>query len=75
VNDLTITAYTWNLNFIDFISVNVHYINDEFDLVSQTLEVRNLEGSQTSHNIANALFTILEEWRVLKKGKIKFFYT
>ncbi|KAE9032769.1 hypothetical protein PR001_g10457 [Phytophthora rubi] len=63
----SITSDIWTTrNARSYIAFTVHYVNDEFEFVSWTLEVNDIPGKHDAAVIAAALELIMEEWGLSK---------
>ncbi|KAE9071288.1 hypothetical protein PF005_g29757 [Phytophthora fragariae] len=63
----SITSDIWTArNAHSYIAFTVHYVNDEFDFVSWTLEVKEIPGKHDAAAVAAVLELIMEEWGLSK---------
>ncbi|KAJ8571857.1 hypothetical protein ON010_g4976 [Phytophthora cinnamomi] len=68
-----ITSDIWTArNYKSYISVTVHYVDDDFCPQSWTLEVKELPGMHDGAVVAAAIEKILEEWSLLKSYCVRF---
>ncbi|KAE9279727.1 hypothetical protein PR003_g28152 [Phytophthora rubi] len=69
----SLTSDIWTArNAISYISVTIHYVDDDFRPQSWTLAVRELPGIHESHVIALAIEEILEDWSLPKHNCVMF---
>lgn len=70
--NITICATTdcWtNANNESFLGLTIHYISDEFYLVSNTLALTHLSGAHSSQNLSSTLQQTLTDWNIFDKVK------
>ena len=65
---LSITLDTWtSIQNYSYLGVTCHFFSDNTNLISRTLDIVHLPGSHTSENLSNAIFSILQEWKITDK--------
>jgi hypothetical protein len=63
-----ITTDIWSSRSMNaYLGVTLHYVTNDFDMVSCTLEVKALPGKHTGDAIAAAMETVLSDWGLQKK--------
>ncbi|GMF39601.1 unnamed protein product [Phytophthora fragariaefolia] len=63
----SITSDIWTArNARSYIAFTIHYVNDEFDFVSWTLEVKEVPGKHDAGAIAASLELTMQEWGLSK---------
>ncbi|KAK2579952.1 hypothetical protein KPH14_007632 [Odynerus spinipes] len=68
IDKICLTTDTWtSINTDIFITATCHYISNNFELISRTLETKKFMGKHTSVAIVNQLFDICKEWRIENK--------
>lgn len=50
-----------------YIAVTVHYISDDWKLMSELLSFQELEGSHTGENQCEHLYSIIKDFNIAKK--------
>ena len=64
----SITTDGWtSIQQYGYMSLTVHYINDNFQLISRTVSIENLTGSHTGEAIQVAIRELLKKWEIYKK--------
>ncbi|QRW13009.1 AC9 transposase [Ceratobasidium sp. AG-Ba] len=65
---VSLTSDLWSdSNLRSFMAVTAHYINECGDLKDHLISFRKIEGRHTGENVANALFSVLQESSIAKQ--------
>lgn len=62
---VALTTDLWTSRAIEsYLTVTVHYINSEWKLESKVLQTREMKERHTGENIAEALLSVINEWKI-----------
>lgn len=65
---LTITTDTWTSTAVEnYLAITVHYLNDEWKLISILLDCCHFPDQHTAENLRNQLLNTLQEWNISEK--------
>lgn len=68
IEKVCVTTDTWtSMNTDNFLTVTCHFMNNNFKLISRTLETKKCIGRHTSVAIANHLSDIFKKWHIENK--------